>query len=566
MNSHSPSLARLFDAAPASPGSCTAYARRFVRFVKLLVGLFVACFVALGACADPAVGQYDPDAPEPIERLRGSLYLHGGGPVTTSVRHEFLELAGGAEARVFIVPADDPDDPLADQELELWRALGVRSVRRLHAFTRDEAERPEFVEPLDDATGVWFCGGRQSRLAGAYVGTPVERALQQVVRRGGAVGGTSAGAAIASRVMIVQGELRTGLDLLPGAVVDQHFLARNREERLRRAIVAHPDRVGLGIDESTALVVRGRSIAVRGLSTVTVLLAASADRPEKLQRLKSGDTADLVALSRAAVARSRPPFPPAAPAPPVVPAGSLVIVGGGRMPKGLLRRFVDLAGGFDAPIVYVPCEEAERLPGEPDFVEALRRAGVKQVSWIHTKDRRKADDDREFLKPLETARGVWFGGGRQWNLVDSYQDTTAHRLMHEVLRRGGVIGGSSAGASIQGDYMPRGDPLGNLVMMAEGYERGLGFLTGVAIDQHFSQRNRFADLSALVRARPQLLGLGIDEATALIVRGELAEVYGEGRVAFYDGRRQQQDADAPDYEQHPAGVIYNLVERRVEDP
>ena len=104
----------------------------------------------------------------------------------------------------------------------------------------------------------------------------------------------------------------------------------------------------------------------------------------------------------------------------------------------------------------------------------LRAHGARNVSWIHTKDRARADGDEELLAPLRAARGVWLGGGRQWNFVDSYQNTTAHALLHAVLERGGVIGGSSAGASIQASFMVRGSPLGNREMMSEGYERGLG--------------------------------------------------------------------------------------------
>ena len=111
---------------------------------------------------------------------------------------------------------------------------------------------------------------------------------------------------------------------------------------------------------------------------------------------------------------------------------------------------------------------------------------------------------------MAKATGVWFGGGRQWRFVDAYEGTKAHPLMKEVLKRGGVIGGSSAGATIQGDYLCRGSPFGNEEIMYEGYERGLGFLPGVAIDQHFSRRKRFADMTALVKAYPQLLGVGLE--------------------------------------------------------
>ena len=107
--------------------------------------------------------------------------------------------------------------------------------------------------------------------------------------------------------------------------------------------------------------------------------------------------------------------------------------------------------------------------------------------------------------------------------------------MKDVLKRGGVIGGSSAGASIQANYRARATPIGNSKIMAFGYERGgLGFISGVAIDQHFSQRRRHKDMTQLVDTHPQLLGIGIDESTAIIVQKSKAKVVGRGKVHFYD--------------------------------
>src|SRR5205823_10371724 len=103
-----------------------------------------------------------------------------------------------------------------------------------------------------------------------------------------------------------------------------------------------------------------------------------------------------------------------------------------------------------------------------------------------------------FQEPLREAKGVWFSGGRQWRFVDAYEGTLCEKLFHDVLKRGGAIGGSSAGATIQGAYLCRGNPLGNLDIMAEGYERGFGFLPGTAIDQHFFKRNRLGDMQNLV--------------------------------------------------------------------
>jgi cyanophycinase len=512
--------------------------------------------------------QYDPTAVEPVGKIRGSLVIHGGGAVQDSVQARFVELAGGREAQVVFIPtASSSLDTTDDYEswLAPWREQNPGSLTVLHTRSRDRANDEEFVAPLRLATGVWFSGGDQSRLEEAYIGTAVESAIEGVLQRGGVVGGSSAGAAFLSRVMIDRAEVHRGLNLLPGAVIDQHFIVRNRQDRLMRVLAKHSALVGFGVDERSAMVVRGRSIEVMGDSDVLICMAASSTRPERIERLEPGKRADLIALSRAAVARCQPCFPASEPHTPELSNGSLIIVGGGGMPTGLLERFIKLAGSADARIIYVPCEPDDVIPREPSFCNELRKAGAKNVTWLHTKDRSQANLDEEFLKPFGEARGIWFGGGRQWNLVDSYQNTTAHRLMHEVLARGGVIGGSSAGASIQGDYMPRGDPLGNLNIIAEGYERGLGFLTGVAIDQHFTQRKRHADMTSLIRTYPQLLGIGIDEGTALVVQTHIAEIVGQGEVAFYDAHRQSEDSER-DYIAVRSGGRFDLKSRQMLEP
>jgi cyanophycinase len=142
--------------------------------------------------------------------------------------------------------------------------------------------------------------------------------------------------------------------------------------------------------------------------------------------------------------------------------------------------------------------------------------------------------------------------------------------MKEVLKRGGVIGGSSAGASIQGSYLARATPIDNVRIMAPGYERGgLGFLLGVAIDQHFTQRNRHPDLRSLVRTYPQLLGIGIDETTAIVVQGSRAEVVGRGSVFFMNAVQSDGTLDPQSIQEVgvQAGGVYDLKLRRaVEEP
>jgi cyanophycinase len=216
--------------------------------------------------------------------------------------------------------------------------------------------------------------------------------------------------------------------------------------------------------------------------------------------------------------------------------GSLVIVGGGRIPQSIREKFITLAGGPNANIVYIPTAAEDRalnIGGD----ESPRLFGLKNVTVLHTRDRAEANTEK-FVAPLRKASGVWFGGGRQWRLVDSYLDTRVHKELRALLERGGVIGGSSAGATIQGSYLVRGAREGNQIMMAKGYERGMGFLKNAAIDQHIDTRKRENDMAEVIRAHPELLGIGLYESTAIVTQGDKFEVIGDGKVAITDGRER----------------------------
>ena len=217
-------------------------------------------------------------------------------------------------------------------------------------------------------------------------------------------------------------------------------------------------------------------------------------------------------------------------------SGSLVLVGGSMQDAVIVERFLELAGGEDAPLVLIPTagggESYDRTwPGAGPFLAA----GARRLTVLHTTDRHTANTEA-FVEPLRHARGVWFGGGRQWRLADAYLHTRVHEVLREVLDRGGVIGGSSAGATILGSYLVRGDTRTNTIMMGD-HEEGFGLLRGVGVDQHLLRRNRQFDLIEVIRARPDLLGIGIDEDTAIVVQGDRFEVIGQSYVAIYDHER-----------------------------
>jgi cyanophycinase len=215
--------------------------------------------------------------------------------------------------------------------------------------------------------------------------------------------------------------------------------------------------------------------------------------------------------------------------------GTLVIVGGNMQDPAIVGRFIDLAGGPDQPIVIIPTagEDDERDRFDPYWsgLKHWRENGARNLTVIHTRDRKVADTEA-FAEPIHTARGVFFTGGRQWRLADSYLDTITHRELAALLGRGGVIGGSSAGASILASFMVRGDTKGNEKMIGD-HTVGLGFLKNAAIDQHLLRRNRQFDMLEVIDAHPRLLGIGLDEDTAIVVQGDQFDVIGKSYAVIY---------------------------------
>ncbi|MCH7530704.1 MAG: cyanophycinase [Gemmatimonadetes bacterium] len=213
--------------------------------------------------------------------------------------------------------------------------------------------------------------------------------------------------------------------------------------------------------------------------------------------------------------------------------GSLVIVGGALRSPEIYRRFIELAGGPDAHIVMIPT--AGGAAEYDQYYQGLNRwreNGARNMTVLHTTDRSVADSD-DFVAPLKTADAVYFFGGRQWHLVDAYAGTKTEDEIRKVLDRGGVIGGSSAGASIQGSFLVRGDTRTNTIMMGD-HQVGFGYLRNVGIDQHVLKRNRQFDMIEVIEAHPELLGIGLDENTAIVVQGDNFQVIGESYAIIYD--------------------------------
>ena len=227
-----------------------------------------------------------------------SLLIIGGAEDKvgrTAVLRRFVQLAGGRRARIVIIPtASSFPDEAVQTYTTIFTRLGAPEVVAADPPPRPAAVPEALVQAIDNATGVFMTGGNQLKLSQRLVGTPLAEAITRAHARGAVVAGTSAGASIMSLFMISlgadgvtprqrTGQLTSGLGLLPGVIVDQHFDQRARYGRLMSLVAGSPNLLGMGIDEDTAAEIRdGRTMTVMGSGAVFVVDARNAlsDVPE----------------------------------------------------------------------------------------------------------------------------------------------------------------------------------------------------------------------------------------------------------------------------------------------
>ena len=211
----------------------------------------------------------------------GCMLLCGGSLLPQTILEAFHERGGGVQGQLVIIPTASPRSDLGDFTIwkSMWNGQKWNSICVVHALDKEAASNESLLDSIRSASAVWIAGGDQQRLVDRYLGTPVHTELQNVLNRGGIIGGTSAGAAIASRTMIAGGvtlpTLTEGWGLLPGTIIDQHFSQRGRFERLAHAVERFPDRVGIGIDEATGILLNREGMEVLGSGSVYLVRSQS---------------------------------------------------------------------------------------------------------------------------------------------------------------------------------------------------------------------------------------------------------------------------------------------------
>ncbi len=252
---------------------------------------------------------------------------------------------------------------------------------------------------------------------------------------------------------------------------------------------------------------------------------------------------------------------------------TLFVIGGAEDRAGnarVLRRFIRLAGGRRSRIVVVPTASSFQVEASAAYETVFARLGCPEVTVVNPVSRQDAADP-SLVARLDEATGIFLTGGSQLRLSQFFPGTPAGQAIHRAYARGAVVGGTSAGASIMSEFMiALGEEGSTPRQGASQLTAGLGLIKGVVIDQHFGQRSRYGRLMAMVAGSPALIGIGIDENTAIeITDGREFTVHGNGVVFVLDCRFARTDAaDARDgaplmvsgavVHSLPAGATFNL--------
>ncbi len=261
------------------------------------------------------------------------------------------------------------------------------------------------------------------------------------------------------------------------------------------------------------------------------------------------------------------------------PKGHLVIIGGGPRPEAIMKKIIALAGGNKSRIIILPMASGDMVETAKAQREQFLKFGAPNVDYVIC-DSTSADADSNLAK-IKAATGVFFSGGDQTRLMAALRGTKFLEGIWNVYRNGGVLSGTSAGAAVQSNIMLTGDELLNKdTANAYGMVRkgniatadGFGFVRTAIIDQHFVKRKRQNRLLTMVLEHPDLIGVGIDEATCVIVKpNNTFEVLGEATVQVFDARKagnirtdKNGNLSANDIRVHilPSGATYTLPTRK----
>ncbi len=456
---------------------------------------------------------------------RGSLVLCGAGEFPDDILKSFAHLARVEDStsdQFLMVFSDNPKQrafktlkALVGDKVELVDCSSADSLRKIPNGIRDRVK---------ECSGVWL-DLTSPPSAEKYAALMVREVFEQ----GTVVG--AAGTWATQMLSISEGSSWAGLQLIP------HCRMNPVKEEKLKSLEAAPFEKGmvhwLVPDETALILPEGRTATSHGNFPVRMVISPFQGEPVKetltnIDRDSPFEGPGFITAIRKS--RFSPePFKPDFTSP---EKGTLILSGGGGVSDETFNLFIEAAGGKEARIVCIP------TPGDDEAksysARKLTALGCKHVRVLHTRDPAVADSDKRILKMLDEATGFWIDGGRTYRVMEAYENTQVQKKIHALLQRGGVFGGSSAGCQLASEFLVRGNPETAKQLEFPLYNRGLGLLTGVILDAHFRQRQREVEFGNLVLRHPKLLGIGVDEDTSIVVKGEIATVVGENGVTFFD--------------------------------
>ncbi len=512
-----------------------------------------------------------------------------------------------------------------------WAALQsnnqIADFDFLYREPSNTASNERFFKLLESATGVWLPAYDQEWLPREFakeyprVTSRFQLALRQVVARGGVVGGLGGGMNSLAETIIAsdsigergwtKAKLGFGLALIDGAVVDQNFEARaGRLERLtdllrngvrlnRLADVPGVERrtIGLGVERQTAMILQGNKIRVMGEGRGHVFLKSNGDRTITWRTLAPGEAPIVIHSNTNATQARQAAVEPSARTPnpfgmpesqdPAHP-GSVVLHGGGNTDE-IIDMLPRLTSAAKPRLVHCPaaresCRPSAEWSGEKLAARLedvfspwrdLQKSGrLSDLVFVTTNNAADANQP-EFVKPLTQANALWFCGGDQKPLanllVDGLQPTMFQLEAQNIVRRGGIVGGTSAGLAIMPEIMIEGGESTSERPEVAALSRGLGMMKYVLAEQHFDARTgRIERLTGLLRDHKRLgnflptsepgrlIGLAVEEDTALIAQGNRLRVAGRNLAHVF---LQSKDPRAITWHALKSGDAAVVIER-----
>lgn len=473
---------------------------------------------------------------ETIGPPNGKLMI-AGGSMGEGLLRLFLDEIGGAEQPlVLITTAAGKVYDESHPAVAKFRELGATNITVLHTKDRRVANSEGFVAPLRAAKGVFIAGGLQYRLAASYLNTLTHREVFAVLRRGGVVAGSSAGASIQGSFHYGGGsKYPTGFGLVRESAIGQHYIRRNRMASLPRILSKHPELLGIGIDEDTALMVWGDDAFVVGSSKVLMVNARSDLSLEREYgiSLLPGDRYCLrkrQILSRAKFHREPLQFGRDDRWNPLNLHEGLrmndgILLAAYAASDAVLEQFFVMAGGVDGKIVVLTTGNEEERKSAVRIATRLERMGALDVTLRATIDEQTEANLEAFVTPLRHATGVWIGEAAPWKLADSYLRTQTHKELKNVLARGGVVGAAGTAVNLLGSHM-----------FGAGYRWNEGY--ALAADLFFVpmplRKSHQKLMAEMCQTNEKLAGFGLPEGCLLKVTKDGVQVV-DGEIEEFNG-------------------------------